>query len=314
MSNPLKVTRIVDPVLSGIAQGIQNAALVGTSLMPFATTNKEGGVIPKFGVEHFRVFATNRAVRAASNRINPPTKDTVTIQLEEHDLEMAIDYREQAESDDDERINAAEMVQDGLNLGLEYQIAQLARNAANYADSNKINLSSAGDKFGSANSDPEGVIEDAKKAIADGVMMDPNTMIIPRDVLRKLKRHPKLRAILADDRSRLAQLNDMREIFEIENIVIASAQFLNASGVRVPVWGNDIVLAYVSPGTSAGEGQPARRSAARPSFGYTLRRRGMPMVDTYAEGGGKLEVVRSTDILKPYLLGPAAGYLIQNAI
>lgn len=313
MSTPLQIKRTIDPVLSGLAQGYQNAALVGAALMPFAIINKEGGQIPKYGTEHFRVFATRRAIRAGSNRIDPPTKSLVTVSLEEHDLEMAIDYREQHESDDDERATAAELVQDGLTLGLEYQIAEIARNEANYATSNKIALA-GNDRFGSADSDPEGVIEDAKKAIADGVMMDPNTMVIPRDVLRKLKRHPKLRAILADDRSRLAQLNDLREIFEIENIVIGAAQYQNDAGQRVGVWGNDIVLAYVAPGRTAGEGQPARRSTARPSFGYTLRRRGMPLVDTYVESGGKLEVVRSTDILRPYLLGPAAGYLIRNAI
>lgn len=314
MSNPLAQKRMIDPVLSGLAQGYVNGAMAGLALMPYATTNKEGGQIPIFGTEHFKVYATNRGLRAASNRINVPGRDKITVTLQEHDLETAIDYREQAESDDDERANAVDLVQMGITLGLEYEIAALARDASKYPDSNKRTITTTGDKHTSAGADIEGQIEDGKKAVADGCMMDPNTMVVPRNVLRAWKRSPQLRAILADDRTRLAQMADLREIFEIENIVVASAQYINDQGVRVPVWGPDVVLAYVAPGASTGEGQPVRRSAARPSYGYTLRRRGMPMVDTYAEQGGKLEVVRSTDIYQPYLLGPQAGYLLRNVI
>nr|WP_233792400.1 hypothetical protein [Pasteurella multocida] len=37
-------------------------------------------------------------------------------------------------------------------------------------------------------------------------------------------------------------------------------------------------------------------------------------VDTYKENGGKIEVVRTTDIHKPHLVGSAAGYLIKDCI
>ena len=49
-----------------------------------------------------------------------------------------------------------------------------------------------------------------------------------------------------------------------------------------------------------------------PSFGYTLRKTGQPVVDTRTEDG-KLELVRNTDIFTPFLLGADAGYLITDA-
>ncbi|CDF98068.1 Hypothetical Gp8 [Avibacterium paragallinarum JF4211] len=52
----------------------------------------------------------------------------------------------------------------------------------------------------------------------------------------------------------------------------------------------------------------------QPSFGYTVRRRKGLFVDTYQESGGKLEVVRCTDIYKPHLVGKPAGYLVKDCI
>lgn len=97
-----------------------------------------------------------------------------------------------------------------------------------------------------------------------------------------------------------------QEIFEVQKIVIGKGKRMNAQGQLVDIWGDNIILAYV-PGAVAG-GQDART----PSFGYTLRKRGQPVVDRYVEPGGKLELIRNTDIFAPYVLGAHAGYLISN--
>jgi hypothetical protein len=39
---------------------------------------------------------------------------------------------------------------------------------------------------------------------------------------------------------------------------------------------------------------------------------GNPVVDTRTEDG-KLEIVRNTDIFRPYMLGAEAGYLVSGA-
>lgn len=54
-----------------------------------------------------------------------------------------------------------------------------------------------------------------------------------------------------------------------------------------------------------------QRSQYEPSFGYTLQKRGSPVIDTRTEDG-KIELIRNTDIFRPFLLGADAGYLISN--
>ena len=82
--------RIVDPVLTNLSIGYSNADLVGDVLFPFVPVDKEGAKIPRFTKEAFKIYNTERALRAKSNRINPEDGDSLTVSLDEHDLEYLI--------------------------------------------------------------------------------------------------------------------------------------------------------------------------------------------------------------------------------
>lgn len=295
--------RVVDPVLTNLATGYTNEQFVGDQLMPFVMVDKEGGKIPLFGKEHFKVYATERALRAKSNRINPEDIGSVDVALDEHDLEYPIDYREDAESAFPLQARATNNVVEGIRLRHEVMVADIAQNVANYGAGNKIVLSGTS-QFTHASSDPEGVVSDAKAAVRAKVVKEPNTLVIGYATWRVLKRHGQLKAILSDTRPRLVQLADLRDIFEIENIVIGRAVKASDAGVTSDIWGDSMVLAYV-PRTSGD------RSPYEPSYGYTLRKKGNPVVDTRTEDG-KIELIRNTDIFRPFLLGADAGYLVSD--
>ena len=309
----LSKLRVVDPVLTNLALGYTNAQFVADQLLPFATVDKEGGKIPLFGKEHFKVYSTERALRAKSNRVNPEDIGSADVVLDEHDLEYPIDYREDAESAFPLQSRATMVVTEGIRLRHEKMVADMAQNPANYPVGNKLALSGAS-CFTDATSDPEGVVSDAKAAVRAKVVREPNTMVIGYAAWRVLKKHPQLKAILSDTRPRLVQIADLKEIFEVENIVVGRAVFASDAGVTSDIWGDNLVLAYVPPGAGTGVGTGAggaERSPYEPGFGYTLRKRGQPVVDTRTEDG-KLELIRNTDIFRPYMLGPEAGFLVSN--
>ena len=305
--------RVVDPVLSALAIGYSNAEFIGHHLMPFVELDKEGGKIPVFGKDAFRVYETQRALRAKSNRINPEDIDGRDIVLDEHDLEWPIDYREDAEAAFPMQAFATDRVTEGLRLRHEKMVADLVQNPANYPLGNKIALSGSS-KFSDPDSDPEGVNDDAKAAVRAKIVKEPNTLAIGYQSWRALKRHPKLKAILSDTRSRLVQLADLRDIFEIENIVVGKGMRLNEQTKEVvDLWGATMVYAYVPKGAPGKAGDAPVRSAQEPSYGYTLRKKGFPQVDSRPEDG-KLEIIRNTDIFRPYLLGADAGYLVGGTV
>ena len=296
--------RVVDPVLTNLAIGYTNAALVAETLMPFVYTDKEGGKIPKFGKEAFKIYRTERALRADSNRMSPEDIGSVDVVLDEHDLEYPIDYREAAESAFPLQRLAVNTVTEAIRLRHEFMVASMVQNPNSYGVGNKLILSGTS-QFTHKDSDPEGVVDDAKDAVSAKIAKDPNTMVIGKSAWRALKRHPQLKAILSDDRSRLVQLADLREIFEIENIVVGKAIKADDRGATSDIWGDNIVLAYVPQNKSE------QRSEFEPSFGYTLRKRGQPVVDTRVPDG-KVELVRNTDIFRPNQLGAEAGYHIGD--
>jgi len=51
-----------------------------------------------------------------------------------------------------------------------------------------------------------------------------------------------------------------------------------------------------------------------PAFGYTFRRKGMPVIDRFEQNGGKTEYARYTDIRKVAAVGGACGFLFDKAV
>src|SRR5690606_36271869 len=110
----LKKKRVVDPVLTNIARGFKNPSHIAEYLFPIVPVSKEGGKIPEFTKESFKIYNTERAIRAKSNRINPESRTEIDFVLTEHDLVYPIDYREQEEDIFPLKLHATNVVTDGI--------------------------------------------------------------------------------------------------------------------------------------------------------------------------------------------------------
>lgn len=302
----LSKLRVVDPVLTSLAVGYTNAEMVCDVLFPIVPVDKEGGKIPKFTKEAFKLYNTERALRAKSNRINPEDIGSVDVILDEHDLEYPIDYRESDEAAFPLEAHATNVVTEGIRLRCEKACADIAQNTANYGAGNKIVLAGTSRFTDKANSDPIGVFEDGKEAVRGKIGRYPNTAVIGAASWKAIKQHPQFIERIKYSMKGVLTVELLKEILEIENIAIGRSVFSNDLGTFGDLWGDNIVLAYVAPNRSGAE-----RTPYEPSFGYTLRKKGMPQIDKRTEDG-KLELVRNTDVFRPYLLGADSGYLIAD--
>jgi len=295
----------INAYLSKVARGYTNSAFIAENLFPVIDSELEKVDIFEFNKEAFQVYDTERSIRANSNVISPKgfTKKTTT--LTEHDLAYPLDYREQEESKIVKlQLHATNVVTEGLKLKHEKQCADLVQNTDNYDAGNKIILSGTS-LFSNAGSDPEGVVDDAKSAIAGKIAQEPNTMVMGYEAFKDLKKHPKLRELVSSSKTRIITLELMKEIFDIENIFVGKSVFTNNDGEFVKVWSNNIVLAYVPPLNS--------RTEYDPSFAYTVKKKEALKIDEYSKEGNKVKFIRATDIYTPFLVGPDAGYLIKNS-
>jgi hypothetical protein len=96
-------------------------------------------------------------------------------------------------------------------------------------------------------------------------------------------------------------------LFGVKQVLVGEAVFVDASGVMNDVWGKSVVIAYTELGGLAAMGAP--------TFGYTYRLTGYPMVETpYLDRNSKSWVYPVTDEVAPVIAGAAAGYLISAAV
>jgi hypothetical protein len=301
--------RMVDPVLTTIAHGYSNAAMVAENLFPTVTVSKLKGKVPVFGKEAFVVRNTDRAVRAASNRIPPSDVTLINFETKERDVEIAIDYIEEEESPDFARYEqrTAKDLMDILLLGKEKEAADLVQDADNYIDDLKEEITSANafDDY-SLSTNPINIIRDSMSSVRSRIAVYPNTMIIGDSAFNSLINHPKIIERIKYAGIAAVTTKVLGELLGLQNIFIGMAVYSPDGETYEDVWKDNIVLAFVD------QNERNSRSEFNPSFGYTFQREGKPEIDTYYENGGKLKVVRNTDNYCIKVTCSDAAFLISN--
>lgn len=304
--------RVIDPILTEVARGYQNSELVGSALFPSVSVGQRGGKIIQFGKEHFRLYNTARAPGAAVKRIES-AYSAASYALEDHSLAegVPVELLEEAQAVPgiDLGTAAVRRAQDVIALRLEYQQAQLATNAASYAATNKVTLSgtSQWSDFTNGVSDPIKDIETAKDAVRAAVGRMPNTIVMGAAVLAKLRQHPKIIERIKYTGRDIPTPELLASLFGVARVLSGDAVYADDAGAFSDVWGKVVVVAYTD---TAGI-----NDAGRPSYGYTYRLRGYPVVEPARyDPDTRSWVYAVHDAVIPVLAGAEAGYLISAAV
>lgn len=298
--------RVVDPVLTTIARGYSNNEFIADKLFPFVTVEKEAGKIPVFGKESFRVYDTERAIRAESNEMLSFGIATVDFVTTEHDLAYPIDYREIREAEIDLKTRATEITTEAIRLKHEKIAADLAQDDTLYPASNKEIITT--DKFNNANTDVVEIIEEKKSALRAIIGKRPNTIVMGALVYDALKNHPKIIERVKFSQIGVITLDLLKAIFDVPNIYVGESVFSDDGVTFSDIWKDNVILAYVT--------NPSGMATTpyEPCFGYTLRLRDYPIVDTWEENGGKITKVRTTDNFAVKIVGIESAYLIKDVL
>lgn len=304
----LEELRMVDPVLTTVAQGYTNNSMIAAELFPVVSVAKLKGKIPVFGKESFIPRDTQRAIRAQSNRIPPGELDMIDFMTQEQDVETAIDYLEEEEAHDflryEQRITKSLM--DIILLGHEKAAADLVQNPDNYDSGLKAEIS-AEDAWnnGGGGHDPILDIREGLAAVRARIGKYPNTMIIGDAAYQALLDNTILLEKVKYSGATTINTSIIRELTGIPRILTGIGVYTADGTTFTDIWSDTVVLAYVDGGESG-------RSEFNPSFGYTFRREGKPEVDSYYENGGKIKVIRCTDNYAIKVTASDAAYLIYN--
>ena len=306
MSMSASQARVIDPVLTEIAQGYRQAEHVGHTLFPRVPVQVSGGQVLEFGREGFKLYQARRAPGAATKRVQfgylgksfALVQDSLEGQVPREYLRDAA----RAPGVDLGRRSVNGVLR-ALCLTLEYDQAQLATNANNYDADHKVTLTGA-DQWSDGSSDPVATIDIGKEAIRSSVGIYPNTLVLSAQAFNVLKEHPKVLERFKYT-SRDSITPDMiAALWDLEKVAVGKAVAFDDAGNDIDIWGNNAILAYV-PAVPSGMEDP--------SFGYTYTMQNHPLVEKpYYENNAKSWIYPVTYERLPVLTGILSGYLIQD--
>lgn len=297
--------RVIDPILSSVVRGYKTPEYIGNQLFPLVETPVSGGQIIEFGKEAFRLYNTRRAPGSNTKRVEFGYSGKPFAVFNDR-LEGKVPLEHLRDAAKVPGINLGTRSVNGvmkiMALGLEHEQATLARNAANYSNDNKINLTAS--KWTDSLNDPSSDINTGKEAITDSIGIEPNTLILSNAAFLAARSNAKVAERFKYTSSASVTTEMLAEFFDVEHVVVGKAISFNDDGVSVPVWGKDAVLAYVAQNSSGQE---------EPSFGYTYQLTGSPMVEKpYQDRNANSWIYPVSTSRAPVIAGASAGYLLQN--
>ncbi|MCL2790116.1 MAG: major capsid protein [Desulfobulbus sp.] len=298
--------RVINPILSTIAQGYLQADLVGSALFPRVPVEISGGQILEFGKESFKLYNARRAPGGSTKRISfgylgKPFALTIDSLEAPVPREFLRDASVMPGLDLGER--AVNLVMRSLLLALEVAQATLATDPAQYDASHKITLAGVS-KWSDPASDPIAQMESYKEAIRQSVGIRPNTLLLSAQAFSAAKTNAKIREQFKYTTADSLTVDMLARVFDLKRLVIGEAVLSDDAGTISDVWGNNAVLAYVPE---------VPTSMEVPSYGYTYTMNGHPLVEEpYYDNNAKSWVYGVSFERAPVLSGITSGFLIQG--
>ncbi len=302
-------SRVIDPILSNVAKQYRNADFVLQDLFPVIPVAARGGRVITFGKESFRLYATARAPGASTKRIQVGyASDPIALQQDSLEGLVPTELRQEAAAvpNIDLAAQAINTVQDTMWLGIEQERAQIATTPANYG-TNTTGLTGT-DKWSDPTAKVTQQIGDGKEAIRKRVGRYPSIMTISSNQLTNLKSNEEIKEKFKYTSSESITQEMLARFFEVSKVLVPLTVYHDATDSDTDdfqdIWGDFASLAWVPQG---GLGLHV------PSFGYTYRLSGFPMVEQpYEDRNAKSWVYPVTHEERPYHTAADAGFLFTG--
>lgn len=277
----------IDQVLTQISVAWPNLGLVGEQLFPSVTVNKQSDKYYVFGRENWAPEDDFRAPGSVAHEVLGLSVSLDTYYAQEHALQIAVtdEERENVDSPLAPDRDATEMVTSKIMLGRERTIQTLATTAANYATG--LSFVPAGGQLWSdyANSDPIGDLRKGKSAVHAKIFTEPNTAVVPYQVMTVLEDHPDFLERIKYSERAIFSPELLASVLGFSKVIVPGVG-INSAAPGQPtslgyLWGKDVVLAWV----------PDRPGLKIPAYGYEFTW-GRQVVDRWREDPRKSDLIR----------------------
>lgn len=316
MMTPAEIRLKQNPILSSLMLGMGQGTMIAESLFPRLPQALSSVLLPKLGDERLRRYNLRRAPGAATKRIDIKYEGQIYT-VEQHAVDVPIPRELLREADESRKLNVGNYLEisriamvtamDVLGLAYELAAAELATNAGTYAAGHVLALA-GGTKWSASTGTPVTDIRAASDVIRKKIGKRPNTLTLSADAFTAITGNAEVKGYSPSTTLGPATLDQLKTIFNVPNIDVGDAIWLDNNDVGQDVWGNNAILAYVP--NIGGNGE---LSLAEPGFGFTNVLEGHPFAETpYYEPGSKSWVYGATFERKPNVAYSTAGFLFTN--
>lgn len=304
-------TAVINPVLSTHAVKFMQDATeyVGRKLAPFFFTGKRAA--------NYYVFNRENVLNIPKLKARSPGAEYSESMMElSDDSYNARNWGHKAPVDDEEREHYAlsidadkaeiERLMNIILVNHEWRVRDLAIGAT-------VTSSSPGSKWDAGGSDPIADVNAVREIIHDNCGMDPNLMVLPRDVFNVLSELPAILDKIKYTQRGIITPDLLAPIFKVREIVVAGGlentanegQAMNIS----KIWGDSVILAHVD----------TRQNLKAPNFIRTMNWTGLTgpngvNVLSYRDPARDSFIHRAKHYTDEKLVGAECGYHLSNVL
>ncbi|MEN2979982.1 major capsid protein [Tistrella bauzanensis] len=309
----IRTAGVVDPVLSTHARGYRNQAHVASALCPRVPVPSRSDKVIRYDKSDFRAISARRAPGGPTLRLQlGHASDTVTLDQDSVEIVVPKEHLQEAQRQPSlvRAMTNTSRVMKRLDLGLEIQVATMARAPATYSANNKITLT-GNDRWTSGDSDPLDDVLAGQNAISRSIGQKGNVLLVGPTVLQALQKNSAIQSRFTYTTPGLITTTMLSTYFGVR-VVEGGAVYLPEGALdtdpALPVWGDDAILAYVP------EVPEAEQDMGEPAYGYIYELEGYPTVETpYYDDNRKSWMYPMTVERRPYIVGAEGGFLFAGA-
>lgn len=303
MSQPTGAQVHIDVGLTEVSQRIKNDKLIAEKVFPVITVKKDTDKIWIYGDEALHneddTYIPGQDANAGSWSVS--AVDAYSLSSFRKKAPIVWEYRDNADDPIKYEADAVQIEREKQLLQLEKRVASKVLDINNY-DGQTGDCAKTWD---AVDSDPLADIDFARETVRDGSIKDPNTLILPRKAYNILRVHPKLIEMYKYVSGGRLSIEQMKELFEVENILIGESKIIlnPAAPVVTNIWdAKKVALLYVAP-------QPGLQQI---SFGYIYRKTGYPFVERFDEVKLHTDHIYLNDKYDIKVQAKKAGFLLTE--
>lgn len=237
-----------NPVLSALASEWWNedSMWAGAQLAPMFRTAEQAATYPVFKKENFLNRPTNIDRAPGTSYTSSGlqlSEDSYNCKDKGHEVPVDDSQRKKYRNQFDADLAAVRRAQIVVRYNHELAVKALV-------DAGTVPSATPATKWDASGSDPVADTIAQRKAFRDGSGLEPNLMVITKDVLEVLYEHTKLVAKFENVRESILDAEMVARVFRIPRVVIAG-EYQNAAeeGLTASIsaiWGDDVIFAHTN--------------------------------------------------------------------